>query len=174
MKRVRKFAGVMLALIAIPAYADSTRQRGYPQNSVSPAEVVDSAGVEVGLWFPDILGDDEYLVRTINGLTFIAEVRTTGIKGNPAASLYYTSSDCSGPPFIQEVPGPSFYQERLTIPFQETFSGFNEETGAGIPPLYYADSTSDYTFISVCSSKDVGQVCNPIPGGCESINDTQR
>jgi hypothetical protein len=137
-------------------------------HGIAPAEVVDSAGAVVGLWFPDILGDDEYLIHTIGSTTFIAEVRNDGIKGDPDANLYY-ASDCSGSPFIQEVAGASFYQDRLTIPYQETFSGVDQETGAGISPLYYADSTSDYTAMTVCAYEGPDGVCNSIPG-CESIN----
>lgn len=152
--------------------AGGSTQLGYPHHpTISPAEVVDSAGAQVGLWFPDILGDDEYLVHTIGKITFIAEVRNTGIKGDPAANLYYASSDCSGSPFIQEVPGTDFAGDlqRLTIPYQETFSGVSQQTGAGTNPLYYADSTSVYRPMTVCAYKSADELCHAIPG-CESIN----
>jgi hypothetical protein len=170
MKHIAKLSAAMLALASITAYAGESRQLDFPNNStIGPAEVVDSAGAILGLWFPDIPGDDEYLVHTIGSITFIAEVRNDGIKGNPAAYLYYSASDCSGPPFIKVVFGASFYQDRLTIPFQETFSGFEEETGSGTPPLYYADSTSKYSTMTVCSEENPGEDCEAIPG-CESIN----
>jgi hypothetical protein len=169
MKQIAKLSAAMLALASITAYAGEPKYLHFPHNStVAPAEVVDSEGAIVGLWFPDISGDDEYVVHTTGSITFTAEVRNNGIKGNPAANLYYAASDCSGSPFIQEVAGPSFYQNRLTIPYQETFSGFQEETGAGISPLYYADSTTNYSAMTVCSQKGSNQVCAPIP--CESIN----
>jgi hypothetical protein len=146
-------------------------QRGFPiKATISPAKVVDSAGVQVGLWFPDIPGDDEYLVHTIGSITFIAEVRNTGIKGG-AGNLYYASSDCSGSPFIEEVPGEDFDGDlqRLTIPYQETFSLLNMDTGAGTSPLYYADST-DHRVMTVCAYKGPDGDCSPATsGGCETI-----
>jgi hypothetical protein len=164
-----KLSAAMLVCAAIPAYAGGSGRFGNPVRLGNlPAEIVDSAGTPVGRWFPDILGDDEYLVHTISGVSFIAEVRNNGIKGDPDSKVYY-ASDCTGAPFIQEVAGPSFYQDRLTVPYQETFSGFDEETGAGTSPLYYADPTSGYTTMTVCSVEGADQVCNPIPG-CESIN----
>ena len=81
----------------------------------------------------------------------------------------YFESNCDGEPFIQEVPGQNFDQTRITVPYQETFSILSEETGEGINPLYYADSTSDYTTKTICAAETSDGVCNSIPG-CESIN----
>jgi hypothetical protein len=169
MKHVANLSAAVLVLTAMPAYSAGSDQAGFLQiHSIAAAEVVDSARTVVGLWFPDVLGDDEYLIHTIGSITFIAEVRDNGIKGDPDANLYY-ASDCSGSPFIEEVTGPSFYQDRLTIPYQETFSGIDQETGAGTSPLYYADTTSGYTTTTACAYQGPDQVCSPIPG-CESIN----
>jgi hypothetical protein len=115
-----------------------------------------------------IPGDDEYVARTIGNVTFIAEISDNGIKGDPDTNLYY-ESDCGGQAYIEEVPGVNFDQQRLTVPYEETYSAEDQDTGAGISPLYYADSTSDYTTLTVCAYQGPDEVCSPIPG-CESIN----
>jgi hypothetical protein len=168
MKFTAILAGLVLAVAQLSAYSDGLPPDKLNNSSVAPAQVADSVGAEVGLWFPDVPGDAEYLIHTIDDVTFIAGVTVNGIKGG--ADALYFESNCSGQPYIKEVTGSNFYQTRITIPYQETFSLLSEQFGEGISPLYYADSTSNYTAKTVCAALTADGLCNPIPGGCETLN----
>jgi hypothetical protein len=162
--------GTIAALVMTPIIAQTHSIGGWEQPKAATGTIVDSHGAVLGPWYPDPTASLEYVLLSLNNNKVMAQVNVESLKGG-ADNLYYVSEGCSGPAYIAQVyEGDEFDQAPLEVSNQETFSHYDEESGFGGSPLYYANLAAGTAFVTVCSALNTHGDCDiASAGGCTSI-----
>lgn len=83
-----------------------TGEPGAPGENANPIDVEDGDGIRVGPFagFADSRGDTTYVVAVVQGVKKLAMVRLAD-GAFEQADAYYTSSDCTGTPYLKKDDG---------------------------------------------------------------------